>query len=85
MVVSKHFTHFCYSIELALYQHLNSHVAYAGIPLKIQKTHVGNTIICHRTLLSDYSDHSIAKLLQFRMTLVENHLVVSELVLLDFG
>ena len=32
MVVSKHLTHFCYPIGLVLYQHLNSHVAYPGIP-----------------------------------------------------
>ena len=32
MVVSKHLTHFCYPIRLVLYQHLNSHVAYPGIP-----------------------------------------------------
>ena len=32
MVVSKHLTHFCYPIRLVLHQHLNSHVAYPGIP-----------------------------------------------------
>ena len=32
MVVSKHLTHFCYSIRLELHQRLNSHVAYPGIP-----------------------------------------------------
>ena len=31
-VVSKHLTHFCYPIRLVLHQHLNSHVAYPGIP-----------------------------------------------------
>ena len=31
-VVSKHLTHFCYLIRLVLHQHLNSHVAYPGIP-----------------------------------------------------
>ena len=34
MVVSKHLTHFCYTIRLVLHQHLNSHVAYPGIPLE---------------------------------------------------
>ena len=32
MVVSKHLTHFCYPIRLVLHQHLNSHIAYPGIP-----------------------------------------------------
>ena len=32
MVVSKHLTHFCYPIRLVLHQHLNSYVAYSGIP-----------------------------------------------------
>ena len=32
MVVSKHLTHFCYPIRLVLHQHLNSLVAYPGIP-----------------------------------------------------
>ena len=35
MVVSKHLTHFCYHIRLVLHQHLNSHVAYPGIPPEI--------------------------------------------------
>ena len=30
--MSKHLTHFCYPIKLMLHQHLNSHVAYPGIP-----------------------------------------------------
>ena len=32
MIVSKHLTYFCYPIRLVLHQHLNSHVAYHGIP-----------------------------------------------------
>ena len=32
MVMSKHLTHFCYPIRQVLHQHLNSHVAYPGIP-----------------------------------------------------
>ena len=32
MVVSKHLTHFYYPIRLVLHQHLNSNVAYPGIP-----------------------------------------------------
>ena len=35
MVVSKHFTYFCYSIRLVLHQLLNSHLAYPGIPREI--------------------------------------------------
>ena len=34
MVVSKHLTYFCYLIRLMFYQHLNSHIAYPGIPSK---------------------------------------------------
>ena len=30
--LSKYLTHFCYPIKLVLHQHLNSHVAYPGIP-----------------------------------------------------
>ena len=49
MVVSKHLTHFCYPIRLVLHQHLNSHVAYPGIPpensnhTRGQTTHEDNT------------------------------------------
>ena len=32
MVVSKNLTHFCLTIRLVLLQHLNTHVAYPGIP-----------------------------------------------------
>ena len=34
MVVSSHFTHFCYPISLVLHQHLISHMAYPCIPPK---------------------------------------------------
>ena len=62
-VTSKHLTHFCYPIRPVLYQHLNSHVAYPGIPPEIQALHEDNICTCNRTLFSDYSDQSLTKLI----------------------
>ena len=58
-----HLTHFCYPIRLVLHQHLNSHVAYPGIPPENSNhIHEGNISTCHRALFSDYSDQSLTKL-----------------------
>ena len=55
-------SHICFPIRLVFHQHLNSHIAYPGIPPEpsnhpnLQTTHEGNFYTCHRTLFSDYSD-----------------------------
>ena len=52
MVVSKHLTHFCYPIRLVLHQHLNSHVAYPGIPPENSNHTRGQ-----HDVTSDFSNH----------------------------
>ena len=62
MVVSKHLTHFCYPIRLVLHQHLNSHVAYPGIPPENSNHTRGQYQHLPSYLFSDYSDQSLTKL-----------------------
>ena len=56
MVVSKHLTHFCYPIKPVLCQHLNSHLAYAGIPPESSKVSAMNFQVGYQNMLRANSD-----------------------------
>ena len=74
MFVSEHLAHFCYAIRLVHHHHLNSHVAYRGIPLENSNYTRGlyqhfsdysdysSQITLIRLLFSDYSDQRLTEL-----------------------
>ena len=80
MVMSKHLTHFCYTIRLVHHQHLNLQVANPGIPPEIRTTKEGNISTCHRSF-SDYSDQSLINLIHQK----EEDFFSGKLVLSNFN
>ena len=83
MIVSKHLTHFCFPIRLVLHQHLNSYVAYPGIPPEISHHTRGQyqhlalyphfRLLCSKFYQTSSPERALSTSIRLELHLVQPH------------